>query len=87
MGNRPEPTGQDDEFEALMEKYHQGTPAERAIAIAFCRTVDGDHHKMWVIDQMVRILAGDSYEKLVAMFENVDEDGEPEYEWETGIAP
>ena len=23
--------------------------------------IDGDHHKAWVIDQMVRVLAGDGY--------------------------
>ena len=27
---------------------------------------DGDHHKTWVIDQMVRALAGDKYEEVVA---------------------
>lgn len=27
--------------------------------------IDGDHHKAWVIDQMVQILAGDRYEAIV----------------------
>lgn len=27
--------------------------------------IDGAHHKNWVIDQMVRILAGDDYERIV----------------------
>jgi len=40
--------------------------------------IDGGHHKMWVIDQMVRILAGDKYKELTT---------EPGYEWDTGIAP
>ena len=28
--------------------------------------IDGDHHKAWGIDQMVRALAGDRYEQIVA---------------------
>jgi len=43
---------------------------------------DGAHHKDWVIDQMVRALAGDRYAAIVkeAM------DGAPE-DWPVGIAP
>jgi hypothetical protein len=37
---------------------------------------DGAHHKTWVIDQMIRILAGVDYEKLIE-----------ESNWYTGIAP
>jgi hypothetical protein len=48
--------------------------------------VDGAHHKDWVIDQMIRALAGDGYEKLVA--ESCDgEDGPNTYSWDCGIAP
>jgi len=47
---------------------------------------DGSHHKMWVIDQMVRILAGDEYELFVSNH-NDGEDGEDTYSWDTGIAP
>jgi hypothetical protein len=43
--------------------------------------IDGDHHKAWVIDQMVRALAGDGYDKLVK-----DACGD-DYTWEVGIAP
>lgn len=39
--------------------------------------IDGDHHKAWVIDQMVRLLAGDDYADLV-------ESNQP---WDEGIAP
>ena len=28
--------------------------------------IDGAHHKAWVIDQMCRVLAAESYEKFVA---------------------
>lgn len=48
--------------------------------------IDGAHHKDWVIDQMVRILAGDNYEQVVK--EACDgEDGPNTYDWDTGIAP
>jgi hypothetical protein len=40
-------------------------------------TIDGDHHKMWVIDQMVQALMGAEYYGWVA------ERGS----WERGIAP
>lgn len=45
---------------------------------------DGAHHKMWVIDQMVRVLS-DDYDKFVKEYE--EEDGEKQYEWDCGIAP
>lgn len=59
---------------------------KQAIEFAFEWTVDGDHHKMWVIDQMLRILAGDSYDSLVTQ-SCVGEDGPDTYGWDTGIAP
>lgn len=47
--------------------------------------IDGDHHKTWVIDQMVRALATD-YDAFVAEHK-AGEDGPDTYGWETGIAP
>jgi hypothetical protein len=47
---------------------------------------DGAHHKDWVIDQMVRVLAGDRYEQIVADAK-AGEDGPDTYEWSEGIAP
>lgn len=47
---------------------------------------DGAMHKDWVIDQMVRVLAGDDYPKIVANAK-AGEDGPDTYEWNTGIAP
>ncbi len=48
--------------------------------------IDGSHHKDWVIDQMVRILAGERYTQIVreACY---GEDGPDTYSWETGVAP
>lgn len=39
--------------------------------------IDGAHHKAWVIDQAIRVLAGDGYEALVEECGGMDE----------GIAP
>lgn len=47
---------------------------------------DGDHHKTWVIDKVVRALLGEKYEQWVAEY-NDGEDGPNTYEWQTGIAP
>jgi hypothetical protein len=47
---------------------------------------DGAHHKDWVIDQMVRVLAGDEYEKVVTEAK-AGEDGPETYKWDEGIAP
>lgn len=48
--------------------------------------IDGAHHKDWVIDQTVRILAGDRYSEIVA--DACDgEDGPNTYSWDCGIAP
>jgi hypothetical protein len=46
-----------------------------------CGGIDGDHHKQWVLDQVVRILTGDGYGAWVASREKEG------YEWEEGIPP
>jgi hypothetical protein len=46
--------------------------------------IDGDWHKAWVIDRMVRALCG-SEEEYKKWVDEYAEDGE--YEWDTGIAP
>jgi len=61
--------------------------------------IDGAHHKMWSIDQMVRALTGcPMIEKAAVQGEseeylefirqhNEGEDGPDTYEWDEGIAP
>jgi hypothetical protein len=44
-------------------------------------SVDGDHHTRYYLDQMVRVLAGDDYHRIVG--ETIEEVGR----WEEGIAP
>lgn len=48
--------------------------------------IDGDHHKTWVIDQIVRNLTGNDYKEWIKHYEYDEETGE-EYTWNKGIAP
>lgn len=62
---------------------------EKALKIAWSfGQIDGDHHKMWVIDQMVRELCGndEEYKKWVDVYE-APVGYEDCYKWDTGIAP
>jgi hypothetical protein len=60
---------------------------EKAIKLAVdYGSIDGAHHKDWVIDQIVRALAGDRYEDIVRDAK-AGEDGPDTYEWNCGIAP
>lgn len=60
---------------------------KKAIKIAtMYGQIDGDHHKAWVIDQMLRVLAGEEYEKIIAEYCD-GEDGTQTYRWYIGIAP
>lgn len=70
---------------------------EKALEIACAYgNIDGAHHKMWVIDQMVRALCitEEEYESFLSWCDTPDyiEDeyyGEERlhHDWDTGIAP
>lgn len=45
--------------------------------------IDGEHHKQWVLDQVVRALS-DNYDEWE---QKAGEDGPDTYEWDEGIAP
>lgn len=71
------------------------TDAERIYEALACAqlfgSIDGAHHKMWVIDQMVRYLTADqpshsNYDMFVAKY-RAGEDGPETYDWDVGIAP
>jgi len=47
---------------------------------------DGCHHKMWVIDQMVRTLTGPDYKEWIRIYK-MGEDGPETNEWGEGVAP
>ena len=60
--------------------------------------VEGNHHKTWVIDQVVRALCGCEWNFNDSFFQNeeykdwvsgycYDDNHVMEYEWDTGIAP
>ncbi len=45
--------------------------------------IDGEHHKQWVLDQVMRIVSGDLYAAWVE-----DMASDPDYSpWDVGIAP
>lgn len=59
------------------------TRIQNAIEMAFrYGQIDGSHHRVWVIDQMVRSLLEDDYDPWIE-----DYCGGGEYEWDTGVAP
>jgi hypothetical protein len=75
----------EDVIESIFETGHGD--AEEALRILIRHGMDdGAHHKMWVIDQAVRALAGGYYEELIAAA-NGGEDGPETYAWDIGIAP
>lgn len=47
---------------------------------------DGSHHKAWVIDQTVRILAGGKYAAVIKQAK-AGEDGPDTYGWDVGTPP
>ena len=46
--------------------------------------IDGAHHKQWVIDQILRVLAGETYNTIITEYQD-GEDGPETYEWNEGI--
>lgn len=69
----------------------EATPLKERVAVALRVAVqyggiDGGHHKDWVIDQMVRALAGPGYHAFVNRA-CMGEDGPDTYAWNEGIAP
>ena len=48
--------------------------------------IDGEHHKTWVIDQIVRILTKDKYNEWIKNYVYDEETGDI-YSWDKGIAP
>ena len=51
---------------------------EEALEAAKDAEFEGGHHRMWVIDQMVRALIPEGYAEWVEALD---------FEWDTGIAP
>lgn len=56
--------------------------SEHAIAlIVRYGGTDGAHHKQWVLDQVLRLLAGEAYEEIIAQARQDD------HSWSEGIPP
>ena len=71
----------------FFDDYMCTEKVNQAIALAInYKGIDESHHKDWVIDQMVRILAGDKYDQIVA-YSCRGSDGPATYSWDVGIAP
>lgn len=80
-----------EEAEMIMGSLEGPHASERdkALALAFrYGGIDGAHHKAWVIDQMIRALAGseERYRVFIAAAK-WGEDGPDTYEWDEGVAP
>lgn len=74
----------------LCSSIEGDTPSERALDAALrYGAIDGDHHKTWVIDQMVRALLGtdEAYAKWAEESRAGDDGPETYRRWDTGIAP
>lgn len=76
------------QLDVFVDKIEIDRPSDKEIceAISFAMRfsqIDGEHHKMWVINQMLRKLLGNKYEIFLSMM-NSDEDYK---QWDIGIAP
>ncbi len=69
--------------EQYLESKRHGTHLERiAATIIDYGDIDGAHHKQWVLDQCLKLAAGEAYTMMTAVY--LDLTGR---EWDTGIAP
>jgi len=74
-----------EEDEAKMADQERKIKAAISFAVQYGQ-IPGDHHKTWVIDQLLRILAGSDYAAIVQAACD-GEDGPDTYMWNVGIAP
>lgn len=69
--------------EQYLEIKRQGTPLEQIAALIIDNAdVEGAHHKQWVLDQCLRLAAGEAYTMLIAVLWDLRRE-----EWDKGIAP
>lgn len=74
------------EYDNLEEAHKQ---VEEALEVIYrCGQIDGSHHKMWVIDQVVRkLMTEEHYAAWVEEYESDPEYEDAPYQWDAGIAP
>lgn len=76
-----------EELKKFVDSSNVEEKVVEALALMFNYSqFDGEHHKLWVIDQVVRTLTGDNYEEFVKFYEH-DDVLDEDYDWDTGIAP
>lgn len=80
-----EPLTEDQVLE-LIGEAGDGNPLDALRVLLNYGQTDGAHHKLWVIDEAVRALAGKYYDELIRAWQD-GEDGPNTYEWETGTPP
>lgn len=70
-------------YESPIPFVVRGADIEKALDVAYrYGQTEGGHHRVWVIDQMVRVLVGQGYAAWVSAYQ-----AEYGCEWDTGIAP
>lgn len=74
-----------DELEA--KEVQRNEDISKVLDIAQFGQLDGDHHKLWVIDQIVRALTKDGYDAWVKSYMTDEDTGRIEWIWDIGIAP
>lgn len=78
------------DFKKYLSNENASNRIEDALDIAWSYSqIDGEHHKAWVIDQIVRALCGneDKYKKWIEAYEAPIDDEGDYYKWDCGIAP
>lgn len=69
--------------EQYLEARRHGNHLERIAALIIDEgDVDGAHHKQWVLDQCLRLAAGEAYSTMTMIY--LDITGR---EWDAGIVP
>lgn len=75
-----------DPLEKRLERTGDGRIVSALTIIFSYGQIDGDHHKAWVIDQVVRALLLNEYDEGIRDY-CCGEDGPDTYSWDIGIAP
>lgn len=70
-----------DEIDAHIKKLEDILQEVKYLCVNY-GTIDGSHHKMWVIDQILRLVDGNEYQNTI---KNLLE--EDDIVWDEGIAP
>lgn len=77
----------EDDYDDMRPYVAVTVDVARALALLFkFKSIDGAHHKDWLLDQITHALCSDKYSEFVAYYRK-DEDDSYAYEWDEGIPP